>query len=471
LELKSVGGQKAVANLNSAVGSADSFGFSALLSQATQAGVKGSKAQTAPKTPLLKESAMTLGAVAGHAVDTRAKQLVETHSAATKAAVTRSGTEAADPAGVDEVTPVSASLDVERPVIHPGEVGIEMVTAELIGVGSSEAPAKEITVTPPGRAIPGAQPIRTESVLMTDVPAPGPVRVQAPPAVVPLKNGPSRASDATVLVEIASARAMSEEHVRPPKKTAAGESVAESVQVSDSKPSAVLGQQTIPAAVVPVAQRSTQASPAEAAVKLPVRATTLNTTLEVLAGAKGVTAERTAKDAGADPGAVAAGVFSAHLRTASVDVQPANAGVTQVRYEVVPTVGEQGWSNAISKTVVSMLKDGVTQAKVSINPENLGPIDIKITMEKGAVGVDFFSPYQDVRDALTSGADQLQARFAEAGVTLERVKAHDTLPVMKDDLAQQHGQRNKEEGQQDQQRGQRRSGNWLAEMIETETDS
>lgn len=135
--------------------------------------------------------------------------------------------------------------------------------------------------------------------------------------------------------------------------------------------------------------------------------------------------------------------------TTAKEARPASLASLQVQQ---PFGGEQ-WGAAMNAQVLTMMRDGVAQARVQINPQNLGPVGIDLSMRDGVVNVSFDSPYTEVREALRDGVKGLERSLSEGGVQLGRVEVRDSLDFM----AQGRSQR---EPQQDASGGQRQQQEW-----------
>ena len=117
------------------------------------------------------------------------------------------------------------------------------------------------------------------------------------------------------------------------------------------------------------------------------------------------------------------------------------------------------WGAAMNAQVLTMMKNGVTTAHIRINPENLGPVGVDLSMSNGVVNVSFESPYAEVRDALEEGAGGLEQSLSEAGVKLGRLDVKDSLEFMAQDRSQkQSPQDGQGGGRQQSKRSDREAG-------------
>lgn len=126
----------------------------------------------------------------------------------------------------------------------------------------------------------------------------------------------------------------------------------------------------------------------------------------------------------------------------------------------VPIAESKAWAHAMNHQVIYMMKNGLAEAKISINPEHLGPVNIDVSIKGGVVNVGFASPYQEVRDLLSSGLDNLRSSMNESGVQLGRVEVKDALAGMamaKEQAAPNDQQPSgQQRGQQQEEMNQRR---------------
>jgi flagellar hook-length control protein FliK len=76
------------------------------------------------------------------------------------------------------------------------------------------------------------------------------------------------------------------------------------------------------------------------------------------------------------------------------------------------------WGEALGERVVWMTNNQIQTAQIQINPPNLGPLEVRVTLDQGQASVQFSSTHGDVRDAVQAALPRLRDMFGEAGVTL-----------------------------------------------------
>lgn len=80
--------------------------------------------------------------------------------------------------------------------------------------------------------------------------------------------------------------------------------------------------------------------------------------------------------------------------------------------------GRSGWNQAISQQVLWMVGAQEQTATLTLNPPDLGPLQIVIQVSNEQASASFSSEHQEVRQALQDGMEHLRERMKEAGVTL-----------------------------------------------------
>lgn len=106
----------------------------------------------------------------------------------------------------------------------------------------------------------------------------------------------------------------------------------------------------------------------------------------------------------------------------------------------------------VQKFDVSSL-NGVTEARLMLTPENLGHVDVKISMQNGVLTAIFQAETAMGKDALENQMAQLRASLASQGITVEKIEV--TQSAFAAQLSQQQKQ-NSQQHLQDQS-GQKRN--------------
>ena len=80
--------------------------------------------------------------------------------------------------------------------------------------------------------------------------------------------------------------------------------------------------------------------------------------------------------------------------------------------------GKTGWDQAISQKVVWMVGAGEQSATLTLNPPDLGPLQVVIQVHNDQADTTFISDNAEVRQALQDGMSNLRDKMSESGLQL-----------------------------------------------------
>jgi flagellar hook-length control protein FliK len=80
--------------------------------------------------------------------------------------------------------------------------------------------------------------------------------------------------------------------------------------------------------------------------------------------------------------------------------------------------GKSGWDQAISQKVVWMVGASEQSATLTLNPPDLGPLQVVISVNNDMVNTTFMSDSTEVRQALQDGMANLREKLSESGIQL-----------------------------------------------------
>ena len=86
--------------------------------------------------------------------------------------------------------------------------------------------------------------------------------------------------------------------------------------------------------------------------------------------------------------------------------------------EVQAPVSEPGFAQALSRQVVWMVDKDAQIAELRINPPELGPVEVRLTLTQDSAAAEFVSPHAEVRAAIENAIVRLREAMAEAGIQL-----------------------------------------------------
>jgi flagellar hook-length control protein FliK len=139
------------------------------------------------------------------------------------------------------------------------------------------------------------------------------------------------------------------------------------------------------------------------------------------------------------------------LDATAVATQPAASMSTPHSLSNDAPVGSSGFAKELGQQVTWLSGQEVKQAQIRLNPENLGPLDVKVSVEHGRVDVAFTTQHPETTAAVQQGLDQLNQMLSGHGLSL----GHTTVG--------QHGQ---QQFDGSQQQGSSQTSGGTADAIE-----
>lgn len=126
-----------------------------------------------------------------------------------------------------------------------------------------------------------------------------------------------------------------------------------------------------------------------------------------------------ASDAAARDAAQAA---PAALQAATAQA-PAGAANAQAAHALASNqlharVGSQGWDHQLGQKVVWMVNGGEQSATLTLNPPDLGPLQVVLSVSNDQASVAFTAAQPEVREALEQALPKLRETMGDAGITL-----------------------------------------------------
>ncbi len=84
-------------------------------------------------------------------------------------------------------------------------------------------------------------------------------------------------------------------------------------------------------------------------------------------------------------------------------------------------VGQPGWDSAVGERIQWMVSRNVQQAEIKLTPPDLGPVEIKLSLQKDQTQVHFIANHAATRDALEAAIPRLREMFGEINLNLASV--------------------------------------------------
>lgn len=127
-----------------------------------------------------------------------------------------------------------------------------------------------------------------------------------------------------------------------------------------------------------------------------------------------------------------------------------HAGVVEVRQQegrkelVIDTpVGRPGWGDELGAKVLVVVRDGQQSAEMQLNPPNLGPLEVRLSVQNDQTTLMFVSAHASVREAIQAALPRLSGMFAESGLSMGSVTVGDQSLAQQQQQQQQNGQNSK----------------------------
>jgi flagellar hook-length control protein FliK len=83
-----------------------------------------------------------------------------------------------------------------------------------------------------------------------------------------------------------------------------------------------------------------------------------------------------------------------------------------------PRIGAVGWDNALGQKILWMISDGSQTVELNLNPPELGPLQVILSVADDQATAMFVSQQPDVRNALEGALPRLKEMMAENGIHL-----------------------------------------------------
>lgn len=104
------------------------------------------------------------------------------------------------------------------------------------------------------------------------------------------------------------------------------------------------------------------------------------------------------------------------LQLASVNIAQAATGLPGDK--LTPPVGTPAWDQALGQKVVWMSTGAQQSASLTLNPPDLGPLQVVVHVSNDQASATFISAHPDVRHALEAALPKLREMMGDAGIQL-----------------------------------------------------
>lgn len=101
---------------------------------------------------------------------------------------------------------------------------------------------------------------------------------------------------------------------------------------------------------------------------------------------------------------------------------------THLSSRLAPSVGTTAWGQALGEKIVWMAAGAQQTASLTLNPPNLGPLQVVLNISNEQATASFFSAQPEVRQALEAAFPRLREMMSEAGIQLGQASVSADTP-------------------------------------------
>ncbi len=106
-------------------------------------------------------------------------------------------------------------------------------------------------------------------------------------------------------------------------------------------------------------------------------------------------------------------------------LQPLPSISTQARADAAPQVMtlqtpvfKPGWQEAFNSNIMLLVREQAQTARLNVNPPDLGPIEIRLSVQNDQASIQFFSQHGVIRDVIEDAFPRLREMLASNGIDL-----------------------------------------------------
>jgi len=116
-----------------------------------------------------------------------------------------------------------------------------------------------------------------------------------------------------------------------------------------------------------------------------------------------------------DPSTMAAAALAQASQPAALEAAQAAAGASE---QLSAQVGTGDWEDQVGQKVVYMIGNEEQTASLTLNPPDLGPMQVVLSVSNDQASVTFSSNHEEVRQALEDALPRLREMMSESGIAL-----------------------------------------------------
>ncbi len=113
------------------------------------------------------------------------------------------------------------------------------------------------------------------------------------------------------------------------------------------------------------------------------------------------------------------------IRFSDIQLKENQSSLKTYTTSVEVPVSQSAWGEKINDKIVWLANQKIQYAEIHINPQELGPVEVKINVQNDQATVTFNSQHQGVRELLEMNVSRLRDMMSENGVDLAHVDVSD----------------------------------------------
>jgi flagellar hook-length control protein FliK len=121
-------------------------------------------------------------------------------------------------------------------------------------------------------------------------------------------------------------------------------------------------------------------------------------------------------------------VAIAGLAQAQPAVMEAAQAAAAAADELSAQVGTDAWENQVGQKVVYMVGNEEQTASLTLNPPDLGPLQVVLSVSNDQASVTFSANQEEVRQALENALPRLREMMSESGIALGNATVNAGMP-------------------------------------------
>jgi flagellar hook-length control protein FliK len=118
-------------------------------------------------------------------------------------------------------------------------------------------------------------------------------------------------------------------------------------------------------------------------------------------------------------------ILSSGVNAKLAPTESANPATNTLKLAIDTPVQQPKWADNLSGRVAWMVMNNQQSAQISLNPAELGPIEVKVSLNNDQASVNFYAHNNTVRDAIEEAFPRLRDMLNENGLNLGQTSVSD----------------------------------------------